>query len=174
MKTKFFALILFPTILSLLGLIPEFANAADETVAVKDGNQVTIDYTGTLQDGTVFDSSKNHDTPLQFKVGEGMVIPGFEKAVKGMKIGEEKEFTLQPAEAYGEPNPKMIQKFPRNKFPEGGEPKVGMMMMMGGPNGQQMPAKITEVTTEHVTLDINHPLAGKALTFKIKLVAISH
>ncbi len=149
-------------------------NSVADQAPIKNGDKVTLQYTGTLSDGTVFDASSNHDSPLEFEVGAGRVIPGFEKAVKGMKVGEEKKFTIQPAEAYGENNPELVQKVPRKEIPSDREPQVGMGLIVGAPGGQQMRAFITEVTPEFVTLDLNHPLAGKALTFQIKVVKITH
>lgn len=142
--------------------------------AAKKGDKVTLEYTGTLEDGTVFDSSEKHKTPLEFEVGSGQVIPGFDKAVTGMKKGEEKKFTLKPSEAYGERNPELTHVVPRNQLPKDHEPKKGMMLAVGTPDGRQIPATITEVKDGNVTLDMNHPLAGKALTFKIKVVGISN
>ncbi len=140
---------------------------------VENGNKVQIEYCGTLEDGTVFDDSKNHGKPLEFEVGTKQVIPGFENAVLGMEKDEEKEVSIEPKEAYGEYNDQLIKDIPRTQLPQDQEPKEGMMLMMGMPNGQQMPAKITKVTEERVTLDLNHPLAGKKLNFKIKLVDFS-
>jgi FKBP-type peptidyl-prolyl cis-trans isomerase 2 len=145
---------------------------AGEPETVKKGDKVTLDYTGLLKDGTVFDSSKNHDSPLSFVVGSGQVIKGFDEAVLGMKVGDEKKFTLSPAEAYGEPNPKMFQEVPRKNLPPNQEPKVGMMLIVGSPSGKKMQATISEVKEDTVTLNLNHPLAGKALTFDIKLATI--
>ncbi|WP_407356138.1 peptidylprolyl isomerase [Methanolobus sp. WCC5] len=137
---------------------------------IKDGDTIKIDYTGTLDDGTVFDSSANHDQPLEFTVGAGQVIPGFEEAVRGMEAGEEKTFRIEPAEAYGEHNPALAQSVPRSVIQCDMELTEGMMLMVGTTDGQQMPARISEISDENVTLDMNHPLAGKALTFNIKVV----
>ena len=137
---------------------------------VKKGNTVKIEYEGSLEDGTVFDSSEKHGKLLEFEAGSGKVIPGFDKAVIGMKKDEKKEIIIKPEEAYGMPDEKWIQKVPRDKIPKDQEPQVGMMIAIGLPNGQQMPAVIKEVTDKEVTLDINHPLAGKTLKFKIKLI----
>ncbi len=144
-------------------------------MAIKKGNKIKVEYTGTLDDGTVFDSSKHgdHSHPLEFEVGEGKVIKGFDEAVIGMEKGEEKEFKLKSSEAYGEPNPQAIQKIPRDQLPKDQEPKEGMMLIMKAPTGQQIPAKITEITDKEVTLDLNHPLAGKNLNFKIKIMEIA-
>jgi len=140
---------------------------------VAKGDKVKIEYTGTLDDGTVFDASEKHGKPLEFEVGSGQVIKGFDEAVTGMEKDEEKEIKLQPAEAYGDLNPDLRKKVPRDNLPKDQEPKEGMVLMVGLPNGQQMPAKIVEVGEKEVTLDLNHPLAGKVLNFKIKLVGVN-
>lgn len=137
---------------------------------VAKGDKVKVEYTGTFEDGTVFDSSENHGKPLEFEAGSGQVIKGFDEAVVGMEKGEEKEITLQPAEAYGDVNPELHKEIPRDKLPQDQEPQVGMMLALGMPNGQQMPAKIIKVDENSVTIDLNHPLAGKVLIFKIKVV----
>jgi FKBP-type peptidyl-prolyl cis-trans isomerase 2 len=142
-------------------------------MAVKKGSKVKIHYTGTLDDGTVFDSSENHGKPLEFEVGAGMVIPGFEKGILGMKKGEEKNIKIKPEDAYGNPNPGLVKKIPRQHLPPEPEPKKGMMLALRTPDGRQIPAIIAEVTDEDVTIDLNHPLAGKTLNFKIKVVEVS-
>ena len=138
----------------------------------RKGDNVTIEYVGSLEDGTVFDSSKNHDSPLEFIVGSGQVISGFDKAVVGMRLMGGKKFILQPSEAYGKRNQKLTHKVLRSELPPEPEPKPGMGLMMGGPGGRSRRAMITEVTNEHIVIDMNHPLAGKALTFDIKLIKI--
>lgn len=138
---------------------------------IKNGDKVKIDYEGTLNDGTVFDSSEKHGEPLEFEVGAGQIIPGFEDALIGMEKGDEKEITLQPTEAYGDRNPNLVQKIPKDQLPN--EVVEGMMLVVSLPNGVQMPVKVTGVTDEFVTIDLNHPLAGKILNFKIKVVDIS-
>lgn len=138
---------------------------------IKNGDKVKVEYEGTFDDGTVFDSSEKCGAPLEFEVGAGQIIPGFENAVMGMEEGEEKEFKLKPADAYGDRNPQLVQKIPKDQLPK--EVMPGMMLMIGLPNGVQIPVKITEVTDEEVTIDLNHPLAGKVLNFKIKIVDIS-
>ena len=146
---------------------------ADEVA--KKGDNVSIEYEGSLDDGTVFDSSKKHGEPLEFIVGSGQVISGFDKAVIGMRLMGEKRFTLQPAEAYGERKQKLTHKVLRSGLPPKPEPKSGMGLMMGGgPGGASRRAMITEVTKEYIVIDMNHPLAGKALTFAIKLIKISN
>ena len=140
-------------------------------MAVKKGDKIKVEYTGTLEDGTVFDTSEGRE-PLEFEAGTGKVILGFDNAVLGMEDGEEKEITLQPSEAYGNPNPELVKEFPRESLPKEPEPKAGMMVGVGLPNGQQIPASITKVEDGKVTLDLNPPLAGKVLKFKIKIAGI--
>jgi len=139
---------------------------------VKKGNKVKVDYTGTFDDGVVFDASEKHGQPLEFEVGTGQVIKGFDDAVLGMKKGEEKKIVISAAEAYGEVRRELHKKVPRAQLPQDQEPKVGMILAVGLPNGQQFPARIVEVTKEDVTIDLNHPLAGKTLHFKIKVAEI--
>jgi FKBP-type peptidyl-prolyl cis-trans isomerase 2 len=137
---------------------------------IKEGSKIKVEYEGRFEDGTVFDASEKHGQPLEFEAGAGMVVPGFDKAVIGMKVGEEKEIKLQPEEAYGQPNPQAVQKVPKEKFPA--EAKEGMMIGIPLPNGQQIPAKIQKIEEKEVTLDMNHPMAGKVLIFKIKIVSV--
>ncbi len=141
---------------------------------VSDGHLVSVDYTGTLANGEEFDSSKEHG-PIQFVVGAGQVIKGFDNAVRGMKVNESKKFTIPKTEAYGDVNPAMVQKVPIAQVPEHirKQLKVGGFLVMQSPHGQQMPAKVLSVTKEHVELDMNHPLAGKDLSFAITVRGIS-
>src|SRR3989338_703250 len=136
----------------------------------KDGDTVKVHYTGTFDDGTVFDSSEKHGSPLEFKLGAQQVIKGFENAIRGMKKGQEKAIKITHEEGYGHPKPELVQKVPREQLPPTPEPKEGMMLAVKLPNGYQMPARISGVTDKEVTIDLNHPLAGKTLNFKIKLV----
>lgn len=137
---------------------------------VQKGDKVKIEYTGTFDDGTVFDSSEKHGQPLEFEAGSGKVIKGFDHAVMGMEKGEEKEIKIQPEDGYGPVNPQLIQKVPREQLPKEQEPQVGMMLMVGLPSGDQIPATIIELSDADVTLDLNHPMAGKVLNFNLKLV----
>jgi len=141
-----------------------------DIMPVAKGNTVKVEYEGRFEDGTVFDASEKHGRPLEFEAGKGQVIKGFDDAVIGMTKGDEKEIRIEPAQAYGEHNPELLKEIPRDKLPQDQEPKKGMMLALGLPNGQQMPAKIVSVTRDHVTIDLNHPLAGKVLIFKIKVV----
>ena len=139
---------------------------------VEEGNKVKVSYVGSLEDGTVFDSSEKHGRHLEFTVGSGQVIKGFDEAVKSLNSGEEKEIVLKPSEAYGDVNPSLLKKVPREQLPKDQEPKAGMMLAVNLPNGQQFPAKITAVDDKEVTIDLNNPLAGKVLKFKIKIEEI--
>ncbi len=139
---------------------------------VKDGDTVKIHYKGTLDDDSVFDSSEGRD-PLEFKVGEGRVIPGFENGVKGMAVGEEKKIHIPVEEAYGERREDMKLDVPRQQFPQDLEVKNGMQFQLQADNGQAMMATVIGFTDEQVYLDANHPLAGKALNFELKLEAIN-
>ena len=137
---------------------------------VEQGNFVQVHYTGTFDDGTVFDSSDGKD-PLEVLAGNGMLIKGFDDALMGMKDGEEKEITIEPKDAYGEPNEMLVQKIPRKELSDEITPEVGMVLGVKAPTGQVFPATIKEVNDEEILLDANHPLAGKTLHFKLQLVA---
>ena len=144
-------------------------------MAAKTGDKIKVEYEGRFENGEVFDSSSHgdHSHPLEFEVGAGEVIAGFDEAVAGMNINEEKEITISPEKAYGLKNDKMVKEFPRNSLPHDHEPKEDMIIVLATPDGQEFPAKITKVTSDKVTLDLNHPMAGKTLIFKIKLVSIN-
>jgi peptidylprolyl isomerase len=138
---------------------------------VKAGDTVRIHYTGTLEDGSVFDSSEGRD-PLEFTVGSGQIIPGLDKALPGMAVGEEKTVTVPPEEAYGHPDPAGTQDVPRDQIPPHIEVEIGTRLQLSLPDGKQLPVTVTDLTEEKVVLDANHPLAGKALTFKVEMVEI--
>jgi len=142
-------------------------------LTVKTGDKVKIEYTGTLEDGTVFDSSADQGNLLEFEVGSGQVIKGFDDAILGMKEGEEKQFSIAPADAYGEHDPTLIQKVPREIFPQDAELVPGLLFEAGLPTGEKVPATITDVQEGIVSVDLNHPLAGKKLNFKIKVSVIT-
>ena len=145
-------------------------------MAVKKGDQVKVDYEGRFESGEVFDSSSHgdHSHPLEFECGAEQVIKGFDDAILGMNIGEEKEITISPEDAYGKTNEDLIKELPIDMLPKEQEPKEGMMLMMKAPSGQEFPVKITKVGKKSVTIDINHPMAGKTLIFKIKLLEIGN
>jgi len=139
---------------------------------VKSGDRVTVHYTGKLSDGTLFDSSEGR-APLTFTAGTGQVIPGFEKAVEGMKVKDKKNFTIPSHEAYGPVIKELVLEIPRERLPPKPDPQVGMQLIMRGPQGQQIPARIVKVEEKKVTIDMNHPLAGKDLNFDIEIVGIN-
>lgn len=141
---------------------------------VKSSFQVSVEYTGSLDNGEVFDSSTNHG-PLVFVVGSGQVIKGFDNAVLGMKLNEEKTVKIAKNEAYGDVNNDLVREFPISMIPEHIRPelKIDGFLMMQTPYGQQVPTRITKIGSDKITLDLNHPLAGKDLTFKIKVVHIT-
>ncbi len=138
----------------------------------KPGDTVKVHYTGKLEDGTVFDTSTERE-PLEFTVGKGQVIPGFESAVIGMNRGETKTTKIAPDDAYGPHRPEMIITVERSVFPEDADPQVDQQVQIRQANGQSFIATITDVSDEDVTLDANHPLAGKDLIFDIQLVEIT-
>lgn len=139
---------------------------------VKSGDTVRIHYTGTLSDGTTFDSSQGRD-PLQFEVGSGQIIPGLDKAMPGMTVGDKKTVQVPADEAYGQSNPEARQDVPRSEIPAEIPLDLGTQLQVQAPGGQVMPVTVVAVTEEVVTLDANHPLAGKDLTFDIELVEIA-
>jgi len=139
-------------------------------MSVKKGEWIKVEYTGTLDDGTIFDSTGvNGGNPLKFQVGSGQLIKGFDESVQGKDIGEEYLIRLEPTDAYGELKEGMTHKVPRDQFPKGVELQPGLMLMVQGPQGQ-MPASIQSIDENEVTIDLNHPMAGKVLNFKIKIV----
>lgn len=142
-------------------------------MVAKAGDKIKVDYIGKLDDGSVFDSSEDHGRPLEFEVGKGHVIKGFDDAVVGMGEGEEKEFSISPYDAYGEHDPTLVQKVPREIFPQDAELAPGLLFEAGLPTGEKVPAMISAVDGNTVSVDLNHPLAGKKLTFKIKIKEIA-
>ena len=139
---------------------------------IKNGDTVKVHYTGTLDNGEVFDSSLQRD-PLQFTLGQGQLIPGFEKAVIGLGVGDVTTANIPSVEAYGEHNPQMEVTVEKSQLPEGMTPEVGMQLQLNQPDGQPIPCVITKIEGEMVTIDANHPLAGKDLTFNIEIVEIA-
>lgn len=138
---------------------------------VKEGDTVKVHYTGTLNDGSVFDTSEERE-PLEFKLGEGQLIPGFEKAVTGMEKGESVEVTIPSEEAYGDAREDLVISVSKSDMPDDIEPAVGMQLQVNQPDGQPIPVRVTAVEEENIQLDANHPLAGEDLTFKIDLIEI--
>ena len=137
----------------------------------KTGDIVRIHYTGTLADGETFDSSRDRD-PLEFTLGSGQVIAGFDAAVTGMVTGAVKNVEIPAAQAYGPHNPDSSQSFPRDRMPPDISLEIGTRLQLQSQNGQPLMVTVSEVTADKVVLDGNHPLAGKDLTFEIELVEI--
>lgn len=139
---------------------------------VKDGDKVKVHYHGKLRSGETFDSSQGRD-PLEFTVGSGQVIKGFDAGVMGMQVGDKKTVEIDVENAYGEKSQEMVIEFPKTQFPEDMKPEVGMQLMMNNGSGQSFPVTIVEVKEETVLLDANHPLAGQELIFDLELVEIT-
>ena len=139
----------------------------------KKGSTVKVHYTGKKgSDGTVFDSSEGKD-PLEFKLGDGELIPGFEQAVEGMKAGESNSVTIPSDQAYGEPKEDLVITFERDRLPDDISPEVGQQLQLQHKDGNNIPVVVTELNESEVTLDANHPLAGEDLVFDIEVVDIS-
>ncbi len=138
---------------------------------VKTGDVVRVHYTGTLVDGSQFDSSVGRN-PLEFTVGAGQMIAGFDAGVLGMVVGEKKTLQIDPDHGYGQSNPEAIIEFPRTNVPEGMEIEIGMQLNLQNEYGQPVPVVIMEITDDVVIMDANHSLAGKDLIFEVELVEI--
>ena len=138
---------------------------------VKSGDKVKVHYHGKLTSGETFDSSAGRE-PLEFEVGSGSVIPGFDEGVTGMTIGEKKTINIPFLEAYGPRNQEMVIGMPKDRFPEDMQIELGMPLMMSDGQGQQFQVTIVEIKETEVMLDANHPLAGQDLTFDLELVEI--
>jgi len=139
---------------------------------VENGLFVSVEYTGTLENGDVFDTSSGRE-PLEVQIGAGQLIKGFENALLGMALNEKKVFTIEPEDAYGIRSEDNVHSFARSEVPPEMNPEEGQTVVLTSPDGQQIPARITDVNQEQVTVDLNHPLAGEALTFDIEIVGIS-
>ena len=137
----------------------------------KQGDKVKVHYKGYLDDGTVFDSSFDQD-PLEFTIGAGEIIPGFENAVVGMEIGETKTVDIPAQDAYGEYNDMARLEVPRENLPENINPEIGMVLQLTTPQNNTVLVRVIDMNDEIVTLDANHPLAGKDLKFEIKLLEL--
>ncbi|MDA8169369.1 MAG: peptidylprolyl isomerase [Nitrospiraceae bacterium] len=165
-----------PLLFSILFLLaafaaPPLAGAAGKSVpVVTAGKTVKVNYTLKV-DGKVVDSSKGKP-PLEFKAGSHEMIPGFEKAVMGMKLGEKKSFKVSPEEGYGKVNPKAIQEIPKSKLPPNIKPAPGMMLSASTPDGHHIPVRVVSVKKDTIVLDFNPPLAGKTLNFDVEVVGI--
>lgn len=139
---------------------------------LKVNDTVKVHYTGTLKNGEVFDSSKGKE-PLEFTIGAGQIIPGFENGIMGMKVDESKTINIAADDAYGARRDELVQEVPKAQLPAEINPQVGMQLMSQGPDGQQIPLVVTEVKETSITVDANHPLAGKDLIFEVSIVSIN-
>lgn len=139
-------------------------------MAFAEGTKVQVHYTGTLDDGTQFDSSRDSE-PLEIILGQGMVIPGFEKAIQALEVGQTVTVTIPEDEAYGPHNEEMVIQIPRASFPPDIPTTLGAQIILRSPDGDEVPALIVDVNDDEATLDANHPLAGFALTFEIELIS---
>lgn len=137
----------------------------------QQGDKVKVHYHGTLRTGETFDSSEGRE-PLEFTVGSGQVIKGFDEGIKGMSVGEKRKLEIPVQDAYGEQSQELLIEFPKDQFPTDMNPEVGQQLMMSNGSGQSFPVVIKEVRDESVLLDANHPLAGQDLIFDIELVEI--
>ncbi len=138
---------------------------------VKANDTVRVHYTGKLADGEIFDDSRGRE-PIEFTLGAGQVIPGFEKAVLDMAVSDTKTVNIPSADAYGDYRPELIQAVPLSELPEEIKPEVGMQLVSQAPDGQQIPLVVTEVNDDNIMVDANSPLAGKDLVFDLELVEI--
>lgn len=139
---------------------------------VENGNYISVEYTGTLANGEVFDSSEGRH-PLEVCMGSGQLIKGFEDQLMGMALNEKKVFTLTPEEAYGPRNAELMHSVPRSEVPEDMNVELGMVIGLQTPDGHHVPARIVQLDDSQMTMDLNHPLAGESLTFAIEVVGIS-
>ena len=138
----------------------------------KKGDRVRVNYVGTLDDGTKFDSSEGRD-PLEFVIGEGKLLPAFEEAVGGLGAGDETTTVIEASDAYGLRNEELVFEVEKSFLPDGIDPEVGKSLQLKKDDGNVMPVQIAAIGEEKITIDANHPLAGQALTFKIKLIDIA-
>jgi peptidylprolyl isomerase len=139
---------------------------------VENGTYISVEYTGTLGNGEVFDSSQGR-RPLEVHMGAGQMIKGFEAQLMGMALNEKKVFTISPEDAYGPRNADLMQSISRSQVPPEMDLEVGMIVGLNTPEGNQVPARIVQLDDEQLTMDLNHPLAGESLTFEIEVVGIS-
>lgn len=139
---------------------------------VQKGDFVKVHYTGKLDNGEIFDSSEGR-SPFEFQVGSGQVIPGFENSLIGMKLNEKKTFTIEPEDAYGERDERLVQTFQRAELPMDFQPSVGEILALQTEDGARLHAIVADVTSTTITIDLNHPLAGQRLTFDVEVVEIN-
>lgn len=139
---------------------------------VKENDTVKVHYTGKLADGQVFDSSVERGEPIEFTMGQGQLIPGFEKGLIDMKVNEKKTVNIAKEEAYGEPREELVQEVQKSQLPEEIKPEVGMGLVSKSPDGQEMNLVVKDIKDDTIVVDGNHPLAGKDLVFDLEVVEI--
>lgn len=139
---------------------------------VKEGQTVEVHYVGTFDDGTEFDNSRERGEAITFEVGSGQMIKGFDDAIVGMEVGDSKNISLEPHEAYGDTNPDAIQTYPLTAFPPDVTLEEGITIMGQSPEGHQVIAKIESLNEDSAVLDFNHPMAGKRLNFEVELISV--
>jgi FKBP-type peptidyl-prolyl cis-trans isomerase 2 len=161
----------YPVLISMMLLVVMLVTGCSSSAQAKAGDTVKVHYTGRLADGTVFDSSDGSE-PLEFTLGQGQIIPGFEQAVIGMRVGESKTVTIPVDQAYGPRRDDMVLEVGRDELPENLEPEIGMQLQMNRGDGGIVIVTITEVSETMIKIDANHPLAGRDLRFDIELVEI--
>lgn len=147
------------------------SSESETSNSASEGDTVQVHYTGTLEDGSTFDSSRDRD-PLEFTLGQGQMIPGFEQIVLGMEIGDTKKETIPEDEAYGPRRDDLVFEVEKEQLPDDLEPEVGDVLTVQHPSGQQGQVQVEEIGEENLTLDGNHPLAGKDITFEVELIEI--
>jgi FKBP-type peptidyl-prolyl cis-trans isomerase SlyD len=172
MRIKLWALALPIVALNLFSVTSVLAaeKSKDNNKVVKDGSVVSLQYTLSGEDGKTIESNKGKE-PLKYTQGGRQIVPGLEKGVAGMKVGEERRVKVKPEEGYGEVDPKGFQEFPKEKIPPDGL-KVGAMLMAKGPQGESVPVRVHEIKEKTVVLDLNHPMAGKTLVFDVKVLDV--
>jgi len=171
-KTTFLTfLVTIMAAVSLIGISADSAFAGKKSSKVTDSSVVKVNYTLTV-DGKVIDQSKE-DAPLEVNMGSGKIIPGFEKAIMGMKVGQKKSFEVAPADAYGEVNPDAIKTIPKDKLPKDIELKPGKVLVAKSADGRVARGVIIKVEDDDIVMNFNHPLAGKTLHFDVEIVSIN-
>ncbi len=170
MGINFWRLLVGAATLNMLVSIAFAAEKSKQNNVVKDGTTVSLQYTLSGEDGKTIESNKGKE-PLKYTQGSHQIVPGLEKGLAGMKMGEEKRVKVKPEEGYGPVDPKGFQEFPKEKIPSEGL-KVGAVLMAKGPQGQQVPVRVHEIKDKTVVLDLNHPMAGKTLVFDVKVLDV--
>jgi FKBP-type peptidyl-prolyl cis-trans isomerase SlyD len=171
MRSNLWRVVLAAALLPMLAFTGAFAaEKSTDSNVVKDGTVVSLQYTLSGEDGKTIESNKGKE-PLKYTQGSHQIVPGLEKGLAGMKVGDEKRVKVTPEEGYGQVDPKGFQEFPKEKIPSEGL-KVGSVLMATGPQGQQIPVRVREIKEKTVVLDLNHPMAGKTLVFDVKVLDV--